>query len=122
MLSTLKSLYNPPWAMPNSPLNWLFPNSILLLLAHSVEASIALDKIFLSFVNFEHSSKTIRMSELRQEVKDTFRVGDIVGIDHKKISSSEDFRIYKINNKNIKVQSLRDNSEYTVSPSLLVKR
>ena len=69
-----------------------------------------------------YNAYSIRMSELRQEVKDTFRIGDIVGIDHKKISSSEDFRIYKINNKNIKVQSLRDNSEYTVSPSLLVKR
>ena len=69
-----------------------------------------------------YNAYSIRMSELRQEVKDTFRVGDIVGIDHKKISSSEDFRIYKINNKNIKVQSSRDNSQYTVSPSLLVKR
>ena len=69
-----------------------------------------------------YNAYSIRMSELRQEVKDTFRVGDIVGIDHKKISPSENFRIYKINNKNIKVQSLRDNSEYTVSPSLLVKR
>ena len=69
-----------------------------------------------------YNAYSIRMSELRQEVKDTFRIGDIVGIDHKKISSSEDFRIYKINNKNIKVQSLKDNSEYTVSPSLLVKR
>ena len=69
-----------------------------------------------------YNAYSIRMSELRQEVKDTFRIGDIVGIDHKKISSSENFRIYKINNKNIKVQSLRDNSEYTVSPSLLVKR
>ena len=69
-----------------------------------------------------YNAYSIRMSELRQEVKDTFRIGDIVGIDHKKISPSENFRIYKINNKNIKVQSLRDNSEYTVSPSLLVKR
>ena len=69
-----------------------------------------------------YNTYSIRMSELRQEVKDTFRIGDIVGIDHKKISSSEDFRIYKINNKNIKVQSLRNNSEYTVSPGLLVRR
>ena len=69
-----------------------------------------------------YNAYSIRMSELRQEVKDTFRVGDIVGIDHKKISPSENFRIYKINNKNIKVQSSRDNSQYTVSPSLLVKR
>ena len=69
-----------------------------------------------------YDAYAIRMSELKNDIKNTFRVGDIVGIDHKKISSSEDFRIYKINNKNIKVQSLRDNSEYTVSPSLLVKR
>ena len=69
-----------------------------------------------------YNAYSIRMSELRQEVKDTFRIGDIVGIDHKKISPSENFRIYKINNKNIKVQSSRDNSQYTVSPSLLVKR
>ena len=69
-----------------------------------------------------YNAYSIRMSELRQEVKDTFRIGDIVGIDHKKISPSENFRIYKINNKNIKVQSSRDNSQYTVSPSLLVKK
>ena len=69
-----------------------------------------------------YDAYAIRMSELKNDIKNTFRIGDIVGIDHKKISSSEDFRIYKINNKNIKVQSLRDNSEYTVSPGLLVKR
>ena len=69
-----------------------------------------------------YDSYAIRMSELKNDIKNTFRIGDIVGIDHKKISSSENFRIYKINNKNIKVQSSRDNSQYTVSPSLLVKR
>ena len=69
-----------------------------------------------------YDAYAIRMSELKNDIKNTFRIGDLVGIDHKKISSSENFRIYKINNKNIKVQSLRDNSEYTVSPGLLVKR
>jgi ribosomal protein S17 len=69
-----------------------------------------------------YDAYAIRMSELKNDIKNTFRIGDIVGIDHKKISSSENFRIYKINNKNIKVVSSRDNSEYTVSPSLLVKR
>ena len=69
-----------------------------------------------------YNAYAIRMSELKNDIKNTFRIGDIVGIDHKKISSSENFRIYKINNKNIKVQSSRDNSQYTVSPSLLVKR
>ena len=70
-----------------------------------------------------YNAYSIRMSELRQEVKDTFRIGDIVGIDHKKISPSENFRITKINNKNIKVVSSSDRfREYTVSPGLLVKR
>ena len=69
-----------------------------------------------------YDAYAIRMSELKNDIKNTFRIGDIVGIDHKKISPSENFRIYKINNKNIKVQSSRDNSQYTVSPSLLVKR
>ena len=64
-----------------------------------------------------------RMSVLKNEVKNSFNVGDIVGIDHKKIPSSVDFRITKINNKNIKVQGVDDLfSVYTVSPGLLVKR
>ena len=64
-----------------------------------------------------------RMSVLKNEVKNSFSVGDIVGIDHKKIPSSVDFRITKINNKNIKVQGVDDLfSVYTVSPGLLVKR
>ena len=67
-----------------------------------------------------YDAYAIRMSELKNDIKNTFRVGDIVGIDHKKINSSENFRITKINNKNIKVQG--DISTYTVSPGLLVKR
>ena len=64
-----------------------------------------------------------RMSVLKNEVKNSFNVGDIVGIDHKKIPSSVDFRITKINNKNIKVQGVDDLfSVYTVSPGLLVRR
>jgi len=64
-----------------------------------------------------------RMSVLKNEVKNLFNVGDIVGIDHKKIPSSVDFRITKINNKNIKVQGVDDLfSVYTVSPGLLVRK
>ena len=70
-----------------------------------------------------YNSYAIRMSEIKNEVKNLFRVGDIVGIDHKKIPSSVDFRITKINNKNIKVQGVDELfSVYTVSPGLLVKR
>ncbi len=69
----------------------------------------------------------IRRSEISYDIKSEFRVGDIVGINHKKIPSSVDFRITKINNKNIKVQASdvgdgRVGGMYTVSPSLLVKK
>ena len=70
-----------------------------------------------------YNSYAIRMSEIKNEVKNSFRIGDIVGIDHKKINPSDNFRITKINNKNIKVVA-SDNlmDQYTVSPSLLVKK
>ena len=63
---------------------------------------------------------SIRKSEVNYDVKESFRVGDTVSIDHKKISPNAIFRITKINNKNIKVQG--DKGTYTVSPSLLVKK
>ena len=63
---------------------------------------------------------SIRKSEVNYDVKESFRVGDTVSIDHKKISPNETFRITKINAKNIKVQG--DRGTYTVSPSLLVKK
>ena len=70
-----------------------------------------------------YNSYAIRMSEIKNEVKNSFRVGDIVGIDHKKINPSENFRITKINNKNIKVVSSSDFlKEYTVSPGLLIRK
>ena len=62
----------------------------------------------------------IRRSELSYSTKLSFKVGDIVGIDHKKISPNETFKVTKINSKNIKVQG--DNGSYTVAPSLLVKK
>ena len=63
---------------------------------------------------------SIRKTELAYDAKSSFRIGDTVGIDHKKIGSNETFRIIKINAKNIKVQGER--GSYTVAPSLLVKK
>ncbi len=54
------------------------------------------------------------------DAKLSFRVGDMVGIDHKKISPNETFKVTKINSKNIKVQG--DRGSYTVAPSSLVKK
>jgi hypothetical protein len=70
---------------------------------------------------------SIRKSELAYDAKVSFRVGDIVGIDHKKIDPKQNFRVIKINTKNIKVQASdvgpgRVGGQYTVAPSLLVKK
>ena len=67
-----------------------------------------------------YNAYAVRMSEIRQAIKDSFSVGDVVGINHKKIPSDINFRIIKINPTNINVKG--DISTYTVSPSLLVKR
>ena len=67
-----------------------------------------------------YNAYSVRMSEIRQAIKDSFSVGDVVGINHKKIQSDINFRIIKINPTNIKVKG--DISTYNVSPGLLVKR
>ena len=65
----------------------------------------------------------IRRSELNFSHKSSFSVGYVVGIDHKKVDPNKNFRIFKINSKNIRVQEEGNRlQEYTVSPSLLVRR
>ena len=59
--------------------------------------------------------------------KNDFKVGDIVGINHKTVNSNDEFKIIKINNKNIKVQKInvgdgRVGALMNVSPGLLVKK
>jgi hypothetical protein len=58
--------------------------------------------------------------------KDDFQVGDVVGINHKKVNPKDQFRIYKINSKNIGVEKIagdgRIGAQMRVSPSLLVKK
>ena len=70
---------------------------------------------------------SIRKSELAYDAKESLRIGDIVSINHKKMDPKRNFRIIKINNKNIKVQASdvtdgRVGGMFTVSPSLLVKK
>ena len=55
----------------------------------------------------------------RQAVVNELNVGTIVKINHKKISPMDQFRITKINRKNVKCQKLNSNVIYTVTPSLL---
>jgi hypothetical protein len=58
--------------------------------------------------------------------KDDFQIGDVVGINHKKVDPNAQFRIYKINSKNIGVEKIagegRVGAQMRVSPSLLVKK
>ena len=69
----------------------------------------------------------VRRSELRHDVKESFKVGDIVGIDHKKVNPKDTFTIIKINSKMIKVEKRNVGNgmvgaQMRVSPSLLVKK
>ena len=64
-------------------------------------------------------------NQQRQEVFNELNVGTIVKINHKKISPMDQFRVTKINHKNVKCQKLNSNdgsplpAVYTVSMSLL---
>ena len=53
--------------------------------------------------------------------KDDFQIGDVVGINHKKVNPNDTFIIYKINSKNIGVKGA-NGAMMRVSPSLLVKK
>ena len=55
----------------------------------------------------------------RQVVINELNIGTVVKINHKKINPMDQFRITKINRKNIKCQKLNSSVIYTVTPSLL---
>jgi hypothetical protein len=55
----------------------------------------------------------------RESVFEQLNIGTIVKINHKKISPMDQFRITKINRKNVKCQKLNSSTIYTVTPSLL---
>ena len=55
----------------------------------------------------------------RSAVINELNIGTVVKINHKKISPTDQFRITKINRKNVKCQKLNSSIIYTVTPSLL---
>jgi len=55
----------------------------------------------------------------RESVFEQLNIGTVVKINHKKISPMDQFRITKINRKNVKCQKLNSSIIYTVTPSLL---
>ena len=63
------------------------------------------------------------ISEIRQfqhdNVFEQLQVGSIVKINHKKVDPMIQFRVTKINRKNVKVKQLNGNNVYSVGASLL---
>ena len=62
------------------------------------------------------------IKERREKAKAQFSVGDLVKIIHNTVSPDKEFRIIKINRKNIKVTNNNNSLEnFTVSPNFLEK-
>jgi|TARA_B110000503_G_scaffold73751_1_gene113952 hypothetical protein len=88
--------------------------------------------ISLGPIGFDENGLSAKMkaekgAKIIRATKNDFEVGDIVGIDHKKINKNDEFEILKINAKNIKVQKInvgdgRVGALMNVSPGLLVKK
>lgn len=71
-----------------------------------------------------YNAYSIRFSEIKYEQKESFRIGDIVKINHKTVNENDRFRVIKIMSKNIKVVKTnipegRIAGEIRVSPNLL---
>jgi hypothetical protein len=71
-----------------------------------------------------YNAYAIGMSVVRHEQKESFKVGDIVKINHKTVNPNDRFRVIKIMSKNIKVVKTnvpegRIAGEIRVSPGLL---
>ena len=71
-----------------------------------------------------YNAYAIGMSVVRHEQKESFKIGDIVKINHKTVNENDRFRVIKIMSKNIKVVKTnvpegRIAGEIRVSPGLL---
>ena len=74
-----------------------------------------------------YNGYAIRMSEIRNDKKESFKIGDIVKINHKTVSRDDRFRVIKIMSKNIKVVKTNVpeghiSGEIRVSPNLLFNK
>ena len=88
--------------------------------------------ISLGTIRFDESGLRAKMEAVKGEkiiraTKDDFSVGETVKINHKKVDSNDQFRIVKINSKNMGVEKLnpgngRIGAQMRVSPSLLFKK
>ena len=63
--------------------------------------------------------KAEKGEKIVRATKNDFQIGDIVGINHKKVNKNDEFEVIKINAKNVKLRG--DYGLMSVSPGLLVK-
>jgi len=88
-------------------------------------------RISLGTIRFDDNGLRAKMEAVKGDAvevfdKDDFVVGETVKINHKKVDSNDQFRIVKINSKNVVVEKInvgdgRIAGTIRVSPSLLVK-
>ena len=81
--------------------------------------------IRLGTIRFDVNGLSSKMTAEKGEkivraTKADFQVGDIVGINHKKINPNDEFEVIKINAKNVKVKGPQ--GLFSVTPSLLIKK
>ena len=90
--------------------------------------------VSLGTIRFDVNGLSAKMKAEKGEkiiraTKDDFQVGDIVGINHKKVNKNDEFKINKINGKTITVEKINVSNgrigaggQMRVSPGLLVKK
>ena len=88
--------------------------------------------VSLGTIRFDVNGLSAKMKAEKGEkivraTKADFQVGDIVGINHKKVNENDEFKINKINGKTITVEKInvgngRIGAQMRVSPGLLVKK
>mgnify|MGYP003150269336 FL=1 len=65
---------------------------------------------------------TAQIGEREEELKiEDFKVGEVVFVNHPKVSNIETFEILKVNRKTVKLRSRDTNRIFKVSPSFLKK-
>ena len=64
--------------------------------------------------------KAEKGEKIIRATKNDFQIGDIVGINHKKVNKNDEFEVIKINAKNVKLRG--DYGLMSVSPGLLIKK
>ena len=64
--------------------------------------------------------KAEKGEKIIRATKNDFQIGDIVGINHKKVNPNDEFEVIKINAKNVKLRG--DYGLMSVSPGLLIKK